>query len=98
MAEAEKNKEQAKNEESTDKEEVNKEKTKKDDSNKDYEPSPIMPQLNIEEIGKGFIDNYYEIFSNDRTKLEILYRDPSCLSFEGQGYQGTKKIMNKLRV
>eukprot|EP01083_Nonionella_stella_P183779 665000_1 len=53
--------------------------------------------LDIQAIGSGFVNTYYDLFGNDRSKLEIYYRDPSCLSYEGQGYQGTKKIMNKLR-
>merc|ERR1712154_505851 len=53
--------------------------------------------IDIQKIGTMFANSYYDLFRNDRTKLEIYYRDPSCLSYEGQGYQGTKKIMNKLR-
>ena len=56
------------------------------------------PKLDIQGIGTTFIRTYYEQFRSDRTKLEAFYRDPSCLSFEGQGFQGTRKIMNKLRV
>ena len=68
-----------------------------DTENKENETT-LIPQVNIEEIGQGFVKNYYELFQNDRTKLEAYYREPSCLSFEGQGYQGSKQIMNKLRV
>ena len=73
----------------------------KDDKNKtdkDDDTNSLLPKLNINEIGTGFVDNYYEIFSNDRSKLEEFYREASCLSYEGQGYQGANKIMNKLRV
>mmetsp|Transcript_19954 Transcript_19954/g.17685 ORF Transcript_19954/g.17685 Transcript_19954/m.17685 type:complete len:151 (+) Transcript_19954:79-531(+) len=76
--------------------EDNKNKTDSADKGKDDNNS-LLPKLNIDEIGKGFVDNYYEIFSNDRSKLEEFYREPSCLSYEGQGYQGPNKIMNKLR-
>eukprot|EP01084_Bolivina_argentea_P165604 287676_1 len=74
-----------------------KEKEKETIKEKEKEREPEKPKLNITEIGRQFINTYYDLYRNDRTKLEIYYRDPSCLSFEGQGFQGTKNIMNKLR-
>lgn len=53
--------------------------------------------IDIDSIANKFVNTYYEYFASDRSKLEKFYREPSCLSFEGQGYQGLKKIMNKLR-
>lgn len=71
---------------------------KKDKPKVEASESTLVPKIDLQEIGGGFVKQYYDLFGNDRTKLETYYRDPSCLSYEGQGYQGTQKIMNKLRV
>jgi len=73
------------------------EKSSSDKDQKGQDEPSLMPQLDIQEIGEGFAKNYYELFKNDRTKLEVYYREPSCLSYEGQGYQGTAAVMNKLK-
>ena len=58
---------------------------------------PAKPKVQINEVAEKFVNNYYAIFSKNRAELASLYHETSCLSFEGQGYQGTQKIMNKLK-
>ena len=48
------------------------------------EESTLVPKIDLQEIGGGFVKQYYDLFANDRTKLETYYRDPSCLSYEGK--------------
>lgn len=57
----------------------------------------LNPQY--EQIGKAFVEQYYNIFDNVATRgqLQQLYNaDQSLLSFEGQQMQGAAKIMEKL--
>ena len=58
--------------------------------------SSSKPKVKITEVAEKFVTNYYKIFSSNRAELSSLYHETLCLSFEGQGYQGTQKIMNKL--
>ena len=57
----------------------------------------LNPQY--EQIGKAFVEHYYNIFDKvaTRANLQQLYNaDQSLLSFEGQQMQGAAKIMEKL--
>merc|ERR1712013_566370 len=55
--------------------------------------------LDIDGIGRAFVGAYFEAMSaKDRSKMAAYYRDMSCLSYEGQGFQGVKAIINKLRA
>uniref|UniRef100_A0A8C1BVP5 NTF2-related export protein n=1 Tax=Cyprinus carpio carpio TaxID=630221 RepID=A0A8C1BVP5_CYPCA len=49
-----------------------------------------------EQIGSGFVQHYYQQFDTDRVKLADLYTDASCLTWEGEGFQGKTAIMTKL--
>ncbi|KAA0710237.1 Nuclear transport factor 2 [Triplophysa tibetana] len=63
-----------------------------------------------EQIGSGFVQHYYQQFDTDRVKLADLYvsltrglntaskinTDASCLTWEGEGFQGKAAIMTKL--
>ncbi|CAI5779863.1 nuclear transport factor 2-like [Podarcis muralis] len=49
-----------------------------------------------EQIGTSFIQLYYQQFDTNREQLASLYTDASCLSWEGQQYQGKASIMEKL--
>ncbi|XP_051992641.1 nuclear transport factor 2-like isoform X2 [Xyrauchen texanus] len=51
-----------------------------------------------EQIGTGFVQHYYQQFDLDRMKLADLYTDASCLTWEGEGFQGKTAIMNKLNT
>jgi len=58
----------------------------------------LNPQY--EEIGKGFVQQYYAIFDDptQRPNLVALYNnDQSFMTFEGQQLQGAAKIMEKLQ-
>uniref|UniRef100_A0A2K6UDX4 NTF2-related export protein n=1 Tax=Saimiri boliviensis boliviensis TaxID=39432 RepID=A0A2K6UDX4_SAIBB len=51
-----------------------------------------------EQIGSSFIQHYYQLFDNDRTQLGAIYIDASCLTWEGQQFQGKAAIVEKLSV
>ncbi|XP_053678035.1 probable nuclear transport factor 2 isoform X2 [Anopheles nili] len=58
----------------------------------------LNPQY--EEIGKGFVTQYYALFddSNQRASLANLYNaELSFMTFEGQQIQGAAKILEKLQ-
>ncbi|KIJ69654.1 hypothetical protein HYDPIDRAFT_106304 [Hydnomerulius pinastri MD-312] len=48
-------------------------------------------------VAKQFTDYYYTQFDIDRSQLAPLYRDKSMLTFEGEQFQGTGAIIEKLR-
>jgi hypothetical protein len=47
-------------------------------------------------VAKAFTDHYYSTFDTNRPGLASLYQDQSMLTFEGQQFQGTQSIMEKL--
>ncbi|XP_026554955.1 nuclear transport factor 2-like isoform X2 [Pseudonaja textilis] len=49
-----------------------------------------------EQIGTSFVQLYYQQFDTNREQLGALYTDASCLSWEGQQFQGKASIMEKL--
>ncbi|XP_055599795.1 probable nuclear transport factor 2 isoform X1 [Uranotaenia lowii] len=58
----------------------------------------LNPQY--EEIGKGFVTQYYALFDdpNQRVNLVQLYNaELSFMTFEGQQIQGAAKILEKLQ-
>jgi len=48
------------------------------------------------EVATAFVKHYYSTFASNRPALSSLYRDTSCLSFEGQQFQGAASIGSKL--
>lgn len=56
-----------------------------------------QPKPDINLVARKFLSKYYKVFSANRADLAIFYRRTSCLTYEGKGYQGVQKIMNKLR-
>jgi hypothetical protein len=48
------------------------------------------------DIARAFVKHYYQLFASDRRSLTGLYRDVSCLSFEGEQFQGAARIVEKL--
>ncbi|RWS04532.1 nuclear transport factor 2-like protein [Dinothrombium tinctorium] len=56
---------------------------------------------NYEQIGKGFVQQYYGLFDGDRstrTNLVNFYSETkSLMTFEGQQIMGRVKIMEKLQ-
>uniref|UniRef100_A0A8C9F1M3 Nuclear transport factor 2 n=1 Tax=Pavo cristatus TaxID=9049 RepID=A0A8C9F1M3_PAVCR len=51
-----------------------------------------------EQIGSSFVQHYYQLFDADRTQLGAIYIDASCLTWEGQQFQGKAAIVEKLSV
>ncbi|KAM5138690.1 nuclear transport factor 2 isoform 2-T4 [Mantella aurantiaca] len=49
-----------------------------------------------EHIGCSFVQHYYRLFDSDRTQLKSIYTDASCLTWEGQQYQGKDSIIEKI--
>ncbi|XP_055804132.1 nuclear transport factor 2B-like isoform X2 [Solanum dulcamara] len=47
-------------------------------------------------VSKAFVDYYYSTFDTNRTGLASVYQESSVLTFEGQKYQGTQSIADKL--
>lgn len=47
-------------------------------------------------VAKAFTDHYYSTFDTNRSNLASLYQDQSILTFEGQKFQGTQQITEKL--
>ncbi|CAD7675822.1 unnamed protein product [Nyctereutes procyonoides] len=49
-----------------------------------------------EQIRSSLIQHYYQLFDNDRTQLDTMSIDASCLTWEGQQFQGKAAIAGKL--
>ncbi|KAK2076587.1 Nuclear transport factor 2B [Prototheca wickerhamii] len=47
-------------------------------------------------VAKAFTDHYYATFDASRANLAPLYQEQSLLTFEGQKFQGTAQIIQKL--
>jgi Nuclear transport factor 2 (NTF2) domain len=45
---------------------------------------------------QAFSDHYYATFDTNRAALASLYQDQSLLTFEGQKFQGSAAIIQKL--
>mmetsp|Transcript_18079 Transcript_18079/g.61436 ORF Transcript_18079/g.61436 Transcript_18079/m.61436 type:complete len:121 (-) Transcript_18079:69-431(-) len=52
--------------------------------------------MSAEEVAQAFVRHYYGTLDQGQD-LSTLYRDTSCLSFEGAGFQGAARIVEKLR-
>ncbi|XP_059974359.1 nuclear transport factor 2-like [Mesoplodon densirostris] len=49
-----------------------------------------------EQTGSSFIQHYYQLFDNDRTQPGASYIDATCLTWEGQQFQGKAATVEKL--
>ncbi|XP_042196111.1 nuclear transport factor 2 isoform X2 [Callorhinchus milii] len=49
-----------------------------------------------EQIGSSFVQHYYQIFDTERSQLGLIYIDASCLTWEGQQFQGKAAIVDKI--
>jgi len=54
----------------------------------------MNPQF--DSIGRQFIQHYYNTFDANRSTLGPLYAEQSLLTFEGEQFQGSQSIVNKL--
>lgn len=52
---------------------------------------------NFNSIATEFCKHYYQVFDTNREGLATLYHDTSMMTFEGEQFQGSANIMNKLR-
>mmetsp|Transcript_19215 Transcript_19215/g.30440 ORF Transcript_19215/g.30440 Transcript_19215/m.30440 type:complete len:149 (-) Transcript_19215:356-802(-) len=66
------------------------------DDKKDESNQAEKPDVDLNAIGKAFVEHYYTLFDNNRLQLADLYQDTSMLSFENEQYAGKKQIMAKL--
>ncbi|XP_052202525.1 nuclear transport factor 2B-like [Diospyros lotus] len=55
-----------------------------------------MEEEAAENIGRAFVEFYYNLFDNHRASLFSLYQASSILSFEGQRIEGGAEICAKL--
>ncbi|EUD65762.1 hypothetical protein C922_03745 [Plasmodium inui San Antonio 1] len=57
-----------------------------------------MDMLNpqFEEIGKEFVNHYFQLFNTGRNELAALYKDISMMSFENDQCRGTSQIIERL--
>lgn len=49
-----------------------------------------------EQLGSSFVQHYYSVFDQDRSQLGAIYIEQSCLTWEGQQFQGKGPIVEKL--
>uniref|UniRef100_A0A2I3HFV3 Nuclear transport factor 2 n=1 Tax=Nomascus leucogenys TaxID=61853 RepID=A0A2I3HFV3_NOMLE len=49
-----------------------------------------------EQTESSFIQHYYQLFDKNRTQMGTIYIDASCLTWEGQQFQGKAAIVEKL--
>jgi len=54
--------------------------------------------MSADEIGKAFVQHYYQTIDTNAAGLAGLYQPTSALTFEGQPFQGTDQIIAKLTV
>lgn len=52
--------------------------------------------MSFEEVGKQFVQHYYNTFDTNRAALQTLYTEVSMLSYEGEQFLGMQAIMTKL--
>merc|ERR1711997_856161 len=66
------------------------------DDKKDDDKQKKKPDVDLNAIGKAFVEHYYTLFDGNRLQLADLYQDTSMLSYENEQYAGKKDIMAKL--
>ena len=45
----------------------------KDDEKRDSKPEEIQPEIDLNAIGKAFVEHYYTLFDSNRLQLSDLY-------------------------
>lgn len=50
----------------------------------------------FDEVGKGFVNQYYGVFCTNRAQLAGVYRDSSLMTWSGEQLQGIQNIMGKM--
>jgi hypothetical protein len=54
--------------------------------------------MEFEQVGRAFVDFYYQTFDTDRTQLLSMYGADSMMTFEGTAVQGPELIVQKFLV
>mmetsp|Transcript_60255 Transcript_60255/g.141953 ORF Transcript_60255/g.141953 Transcript_60255/m.141953 type:complete len:130 (+) Transcript_60255:57-446(+) len=57
-----------------------------------------MAEAPFEQVGKAFVQHYYQTFDTNRAALASLYQDQSMFSWEGEKIQGAANIVAKLQA
>lgn len=52
--------------------------------------------MSFAEIGEGFAQQYYQVFSDDVSQLGGVYRENSLMTWSGAQLQGVENIINHL--
>ncbi|KAL7569854.1 hypothetical protein ACA910_008523 [Epithemia clementina (nom. ined.)] len=53
--------------------------------------------MSADEVANAFVQHFYQAFDADAGQLAGLYTPSSMMTFEGQQFQGTEAIINKLK-
>lgn len=51
---------------------------------------------NFQQVGEGFVQQYYQTFDSNRSLLAMAYEGGALLTFEGEQTQGAENIVKKL--
>ena len=54
--------------------------------------------MSFDEVGKGFVNQYYAIFSANRAQLAGVYRETSLMTWVGEQMQGATAIMGRMQT
>ena len=46
--------------------------------------------MSFDEVGRQFVEHYYNTFDSARNNLAVLYTDASMLSYEGEQFLGVQ--------
>lgn len=52
--------------------------------------------MSFEQVGKQFVEHYYNTFDSNRVGLAGLYIEQSMMTYEGEQFLGVQQIMEKL--
>ena len=52
--------------------------------------------MSFDQVGKQFVEHYYNTFDTNRANLGALYQGQSMLTYEGEQFLGAQAIMDKL--
>lgn len=51
---------------------------------------------NFQQVGEQFVQHYYNTFDTNRSQLGPLYNETSMMTWEGEQFQGSQAIVQKL--
>lgn len=51
--------------------------------------------MSFDEVGKGFVAQYYQCFGSNREMVAGIYRPQTLMTWSGEQLQGVDAIMNK---